>query len=271
MAEEVRYQMLRPAQVVARRKACPVAYVPIGTLEWHGVHNPLGADTLQAEGFAVRCAQAGGGLAFPSLYYGENRNLNLMEANAQAGPAIAEQMELPFENFSPDRMPFSAAEQLRNYHKLLLHILAEVQSLGFAVGVLVAGHYPLIGLARSAVLEFHHHNGGLPNRMLAWAFTDYLLVREQYPDSGDHAAGWETSHLMAMHGETVDLNTLGPRGEPVVGVDGSMPPHDASAEYGEQIIAAAVEVAVAEVRHRLQHPKTYLAHGQCLHEGLWKQ
>ena len=31
---EVFYHMLRPAQIVARRKECPVAYVPIGTIEW---------------------------------------------------------------------------------------------------------------------------------------------------------------------------------------------------------------------------------------------
>ena len=28
---------------MARRDACPVAYVPVGTIEWHGEHNPLGA------------------------------------------------------------------------------------------------------------------------------------------------------------------------------------------------------------------------------------
>lgn len=40
---EVRYHMLRPKQVVDRRRRCPVVYIPIGTLEWHGLHNPLGA------------------------------------------------------------------------------------------------------------------------------------------------------------------------------------------------------------------------------------
>ena len=33
---EVRYQMLRPEQIVARRKECPVVYIPLGTLERHG-------------------------------------------------------------------------------------------------------------------------------------------------------------------------------------------------------------------------------------------
>ncbi len=63
---EVRYHMLRPAQIVERRKECPVAYIPIGTLEWHGTHNPLGADTLQAEGIAESAARKGGGLVFPA-------------------------------------------------------------------------------------------------------------------------------------------------------------------------------------------------------------
>ena len=45
----VQYERLRPGQVVKRRKACPVAYLPIGTIEWHGVHNPVGLDTLKID------------------------------------------------------------------------------------------------------------------------------------------------------------------------------------------------------------------------------
>ena len=52
MTPEVRYHMLRPGQIAERRDAYPVAYIPIGTIEWHGLHNPVGADTLQAEGLA---------------------------------------------------------------------------------------------------------------------------------------------------------------------------------------------------------------------------
>lgn len=146
--KEVRYHMLRPAQIVKRRESCPVAYVPLGNLEWHGVHNPVGADTLQAEGIAIRCAQKGGGLAFPPLYYGDNRLANLMEANAADRDLIAEQMKLLPDNFLPEKMPFSSWEQAINYQKLLLHILAEVESLGyednfneFMMIVFIAGYY----------------------------------------------------------------------------------------------------------------------------------
>ena len=78
-----------------------------------------------------------------------------MEANAKDRDQIAAGMGLSPDNFLPERMPFPATEQALNYHKLLLHILAEVESLGFEVGVLVAGHYPLIDHARAAVLQFN--------------------------------------------------------------------------------------------------------------------
>jgi creatinine amidohydrolase len=262
--------MLRPAQIVARREECPVVYIPIGTLEWHGVHNPVGADTLQAEGLAVLCAQKGGGLVFPALYYGESRLEALMEANASDRELIADEMELSPDNFAPDRQPFSATEQALNYHKLLLHILAEAQSLGFKVGVLVAGHYPLIDHARAAVLQFNQREFSRRQGMLAWAFVDYLLVKDQYESAGDHAAGWETSHLLALHPESVDLSLLPPVGERLIGVGGRMVPQDATAEFGWETLEAAAEIAVKEVTHRLKQPQLYRGHGNCLREGLWR-
>ena len=268
---EVRYQMLRPAQIVTRRKERPVVYIPLGTLEWHGLHNPVGADTMQAEGLAVLCAQKGGGLVFPPLYYGESRVESVMEAVAPDREKIAEKMELPAENFQADKHPFTASEQAQNYHKLLIHILAEAESLGFELGVFVAGHYPLIDYARAAVL---HHNKRRYSRyggMLAWAFIDYLLIQDEYDCAGDHAAGWETSHMLALEPETVDLSCLPVKGQELIGVMGKMAPQDARAEFGRETLEAAAEVAVKEVRHRLENRQLYQRHGQSLVEGLWKK
>jgi creatinine amidohydrolase len=267
---EVRYHLLRPDQIVARRKAFAVAYIPIGTIEWHGVQNPVGADTLQAEGIAIRCAEKGGGLVFPPLYYGENRSESLMEANEHHRPMIAEKMELPPGNFDPSRMPFTPMEQDINYHKLLVHILAEVESLGFQVAVLVAGHYPLIDHARAAVSQFNQKRLNKFQGMIAWAFVDYLLVEDVYPGAGDHAGGWETSHVMALHPEMVDLDLLPPKGEPITGTIWSMDPHDSSAEFGQATIDKAVAVAVREVRDRIENHDRYLGHGRALREGLWR-
>ena len=35
----------------------PVAYLPLGTLEWHGPHMPLGADGIQSKELFVRVAE----------------------------------------------------------------------------------------------------------------------------------------------------------------------------------------------------------------------
>ena len=43
---ERRLEFLRPRQFVALRDECPVLYVPLGTIEWHGRHMPLGNDAL---------------------------------------------------------------------------------------------------------------------------------------------------------------------------------------------------------------------------------
>jgi creatinine amidohydrolase len=270
METEVRYQMLRPRQIVERRKSCPIAYIPIGTLEWHGLHNPVGADTLQAETLAIMCAKEGG-LAFPSLYYGESRSESLIESCASDKDKVAQLMELSPENFSPDKQPFSPMEQIHNYNKLLIHILAEVESLGFKVGVLVAGHYPLIDQARAAVLHFNKRRYSRYHGMLAWAFTDYLLIKDQYKCAGDHAAGWETSHLLASHPECVDMKELGEKGSPLVAVNGKMSAWDANAEFGKETLTKSVEIAVKEAHHRLKHPEKYMMHGDGLSERLWEK
>jgi creatinine amidohydrolase len=270
MAEEVLYHRLRPSQIVARRTACSAAYVPLGTLEWHGHHNPLGADGLQAEALCAEAARKGGGIAFPTLWYGENRIESLMEANDSDREDIAREMKLPPENFSAARHPFSAMEQALNYQRLLLHILTEVQSMGFKVGVLVAGHYPLYDHARAAVLIHNRSELSKKGGMLAWSCIDYHLIRDKYPFSGDHAGGWETSHLLYTHPELVDMKCLPKKGEHMVGVHGEKPPQDATAEFGRETLDHAVTIVVKEVRHRLDHTAQYRPAGESLNEGLWR-
>jgi creatinine amidohydrolase len=180
-------------------------------------------------------------------------------------------MDLPVECFSPERWPFTISEQTLAYQKLLLHVLAEADSLGFHVGVLVAGHYPLVDHARAAAILWNQRTVvRRRGRMLAWAFVDYLLVADQFDGAGDHAGGWETSHMLAIDPETVDLSRLPPRGEKIIGAGGRMAPQDATAEFGRKTLDAAADAAIREVRHRLENPKLYFAHGCSQREGLWR-
>lgn len=66
----VQYELLRPAEVKLLRERCPVVYIPVGSLEWHGVHNPLGTDGLKAHAICCEAALRYGGVVLPTLFLG---------------------------------------------------------------------------------------------------------------------------------------------------------------------------------------------------------
>ena len=257
----VRYERLRPAQIVARREACPAAFLPLGTLEWHGEHNPVGLDTLKMHRLLELCAQRIGGLVFPPLYYGENREQALMEANAADRDQIAAKMGLPPEHFAPGYMYESVAAQNMNYHHLLLHIMHEIRSLGFQVLVVGAGHYPLLDHARAAAAIFHQTQPR-DRRMIVWSMSGYELVRGQFEPCGDHAGKWETSLLMYLDPGMQDLSLLPARdsGTPLIGVtDNGV--QEANVEFGRQAADAIVAAVEARVTAFLANPNSYSGHG----------
>lgn len=67
---EVFYERLTPGEFLRVVKEMPVAYLPLGTLEYHGPHLPLGSDHLQPLGLYVELAKKVGGLVLPPLFSG---------------------------------------------------------------------------------------------------------------------------------------------------------------------------------------------------------
>ena len=255
----LQYERLRPAQIAERRQGCPVAYLPIGTIEWHGEHNPVGLDSLKIHGLLIACAERIGGLVFPPLYYGETREQALMEANAADRGRIAEKMGLPAENFAPGYMVETRAEQNRNYQSLLVHIFHEIRSLGFKVLVVGAGHYPLLDYARAAAALFHQEQSH--PKMIVWAMTGYELVRGQFEPCGDHAGKWETSLLMHLDPGMQDLSTLpSDRSQAPIGASNNGV-QDASAEFGRSAVGAIVEAVRLRVDDLLKNLGRYQGHG----------
>jgi len=64
------YELLRPSEVKSLQKQCLVAYIPVGSLEWHGVQNPLGTDGLKAYAICCEAALRYGGVVLPALFLG---------------------------------------------------------------------------------------------------------------------------------------------------------------------------------------------------------
>ena len=244
---EKRFHMLRPEQIIEQRDKCPVAYIPLGTLEWHGLHNPIGADGLQAEELALRCADQGG-VVFPTVYYGESRVNSLLETDPKYQAGICERLSLNKNQFDADRFPYSGIAQIEHYQHHLIHIISEAASYGFDLVVFVIGHYPLIESARSAIILYNQWAYDKEwKRITGLAAADYLLLKDEYTSPGDHAGGWETSHLLASLRRRQRQMCIRDR--------------HATAQFGNEIYDAAVKKITEHVFLCLNNPKPYMGHG----------
>lgn len=238
---ERRYEFLRPAEIIALREEYPLAYVPLGTLEWHGPQNPVGLDGLKAHALCVRAANEGGGVVFPTVWYGEHRESHLMEINANVGREIVTRMGLRPEDFAPGyTQSGTIIAQAQDYIGLLWKVCCEVKSLGFKGMIFLNGHYPLSHYGRF-VGHLAARHLGLAN----WAGHEGQILEEAgEPGHGDHAGKWETSLLMALLPGRVDLAPLARAGEFVGCGNDAL---DSSVEEGElwaeQIVSALVRKA----------------------------
>ena len=245
--ELVCYERLRPAQIIARRKACPLAYLPIGPIEWHGLHNPVGLDGLKAHGLCVRAAVRGGGLVFPVPWYGEHRESNLAEANPPISAAIAHLMELPANSFAPGYMGGETVlEHAQLYLQLLMHIFYQIRSLGFAAIYVLVGHGPLKAYAVLAGGLFERATGVKVGVSYGWE-----LVRGM---GSDHAGRSETGTMMALAPELVDLSAL-PRGPKtgLVGIHGD-DPRKGARRFGAAFVKQCVPALAAAGQALLARP-----------------
>ena len=242
--ENVRYEELLPGKIVERRQKEPVAYLPLGGIEWHSEHLAVGNDALKAWKLCELAAQEGGGLAFPPLWYGEPRDINLMETAHDPGGRIRKCMKLPAENFKPGQYETTGDEQREFYGKLVYHVLCQLRTLGFRAIVILTGHYPIRGWVAPVVKRFNQRH----DDCRAWAGIEFHYGpggRSSEKVGGDHAAKWETSYLMALRSECVDMTVYRdkPKSYKLVGVGTGSPDPRTSASKALGESAARLIVA----------------------------
>lgn len=71
---EFRFECLRPGQLNEEQKCCPLVFIPVAPLEYHGPHLPIGTDPINAAQCAAGvCKELGKGVVLPTLYWGTER------------------------------------------------------------------------------------------------------------------------------------------------------------------------------------------------------
>ena len=172
---EVRLERLRPAQIDVAMAEMPVIYLPCGSIEWHGRQNAVGLDTLKAHEQLILLARRIGGLVYPPLFLGVGGGHLNYPHTFMVGV---------------DPMVEIVAELLRGFERD-----------GFETAVLLSGHYPNRREYFDEAIRLFREGGG-EMRVIG------LVENEVEGVGGDHAALYETSYMMYLHPDLVDLYAL---------------------------------------------------------------
>ncbi|MGE5558326.1 MAG: creatininase family protein [Bacillota bacterium] len=232
--EPVQYELLRPTEVKLLLEQCPVIYIPVGSLEWHGVQNPLGADGIKAHAICCEAALRYGGAVLPTLFLG------MLGDGRGWGP----------EGWSGFTV---TAHDRASMEETVFRTARGLVANGWKVLVGVTGHD--VELQRDAIHD------GIQRACRGSGAKGFGVTEGENWEGGasmkysmDHAGVWETSVMMYTCGERVSLKAL--RGqmeannradvetmqmEEAEGIGGRNPLKYASAELGRAIVEFCAE------------------------------
>lgn len=223
----VHYVDLRPAEFRERMQRCPVGYLPLGTLEWHGEHAPLGTDAIIPQGLFEQVAQKYGGIVFPPLFLGPDR--------IQAQPDGSSLLGMDYDaTTTPARQLDGNCYWVSEgfFLQMCEAVLIQAKRAGFQC-IMADGHGPSRKAWARACAGWEEQLG---IRLLS-VVRDFPMG---WTSQLDHAARNETSLVAALRPNLVDLGCLpADRRQPAQGVIGE-DPRDSSAVYGNECLAQCV-------------------------------
>lgn len=218
---EVRLDRLRPAEIAVALERAPVAWIPLGALEFHSDHLPNGTDGLTGHAILVAAAERLGGVVLPWSYL------------------TIGTLALPW-SFRYD--PALVAEALRQ-------TLRQLPTHGVRLAVIHTGHGPLdlnhLIKRVCAEVETELRSTGTDFRAMGLCYLELNAVLgtgigTDWPVAVDHGSTMETSWIAALEPDLVATDRLpDDPGATIVGVYGPNPRFTVDAATGAGQISAA--------------------------------
>lgn len=244
---------MRPAEFFAARDHRPVCYTAFGLAEPHGPYNPLGLDWLKAQGILERAARQHGGIVAPPFAW-----------------HITEQPHFPWLESQGIKQTLASSIPADLFLRMVLYQIRAMDARGFRAGILITGHYGGLENDIRLLCEFYTRRTGSPLRL--YAAADCELIRRE-PYHGDHAGVCETSQLLALRPELIDLSRRESPDDPWAGHDFEAPGVERpSAELGEEIVTSQVKrlgEIVGELLSDYVHQEGWAAPNMPETESLW--
>lgn len=224
---------LRISQVKEIAAIKPLILIPIGTIEWHAGHLPLGVDTLLSEKVCEEISAGTGCIVAPTLACGISRNLDPETGYFGTVDTVAEET---FTNL--------ITELLRGYAKM-----------GFKQAVLLSGHFETehSNAITAGIEQVSEIKGYF---MMPPQFCEHLIeelddVEQTWPYASDHAAEWETSMMLHYFPEMVDMDNAPETVElPMPGIPAYIQkrfPRRATADYGKKLTDAIIPNGIKKI------------------------
>lgn len=245
MPQKIHYVELIPAEFRKRIASAPIAYLPLGTLEWHGEHLPLGSDGLQSNGFLEHLAREVGGVVLPMLFMGPDRakivngkelyGMDFICGEHESGQHEAQQLT-------------GSAYYVSNetFHAIIEGILKQLGRAGFRI-VVGHGHGPSTAFFRDNADQWREKFN-----LETFNCWDSKVGKDPLGIQTDHAAANETSLMMAIRPDLVQMDRLptDPNKWPLA-IAGQDPRQHASPKLGKKILTVQVERMTTILREAL--------------------
>ena len=267
VAREVRLEYLRPDQIVAERARVSLAFLPTGSIEWHGPHLPLGVDMMLAHEMAVRAAREVGGVVHPAIFCGteRERRADMLRDIGFQGDEWIVGMDFPGNAvpslYYPEEV-FAVAVR---------EALARLVAVGYRNIAIINGHGAENQIQTVSRLAASFTAAGPAKVSRIMPFPKVEDENGEPATAAGHADIFETAAMLALHPELVDLDRLpaldhplrnmdwavvdGPTfsGNPTAGhtVRAEFDPRNATAGAGAAFIEQIVANVVSQVRQGL--------------------
>jgi creatinine amidohydrolase len=241
---KVLYEELTPSEFSTRLADCPVAYLPLGTLEWHSFHLPLGSDAIQSWEFFKRLAAEAGGIVLPPLFIGPDFDTVINEHEyygMDCGKMFSNQC-----TYEIQQLKGSAYWVSDSVFDITMNgIMKQLSRAGFKI-VIAHGHGPSTNYIQAHSQVFRdRYNLKVMN---CWGNDSSDLCLQC-----DHAAANETSIMMYVRPDLVKIQNL-PQDTTIwpLGMMGNDPRTHAGREYGKSIIEFEVKKMAGMIRRELK-------------------
>ncbi len=222
-SSKVLYEELTPKEFRIRIADAPIAYLPLGTIEWHGEHLPLGSDGLQSKSFLEILAKEVGGIVLPMYFLGPDLS-RMVDGEQLYGMDFYSAKEHGNPEQQLDGSAYWISDSL--FSAVVEATLVQLKRAGFKI-VVYHGHGPSTNLVKKRSEEWQKKYG--IKMFNCWGGNS----AKGYGIMTDHAAMNETSLIMAMYPELVQMENLPLDSEKwPVGVSGKDPRKFASPEVG---------------------------------------